>query len=148
MPVREKQIKSSALKATIKGLDGVEKHYIFEKLKGKEALRVFHNTTLLLVPILAGLKGIQSKDEMSVSALIDGLSEAVLTLEFDSVWALAEKLFFCVMVEEVEINIEEYYADQPDELYIALFHAIKLNFPKIVDNLTSMFSGSEDENSE
>ena len=136
MPVKQKQIQSSDLKATIKGFDGVEKEYVFNKLRGKEALRVFHETAVLLAPVLGAFEGAQE------GSFLKGMSEALSKIPFDDVYCLAERLFLCLIVDKDEVNIDEYFAPRPEEFYLALYHAVKLNFPSITEKLEAFITDS------
>lgn len=133
MPITPKKIESQDLKATIKGLDGLEKEYVFNKLHGKQASKVFHEACLVVVPIL--FSGLDLSDNMSA------LAYKLKDVSFDDVWDLAENLLSFVIIDGTEIrdiNKSDYFGENPDELYIAVYHAVKLNFPKIFNNLSSI----------
>jgi hypothetical protein len=119
------------LKATVKTLDG-EKEYNFVALTRREAMEVFHGALTAVLSI--------------VSELGSGDFGALKKLDFDTIWSLAEKLLQFAILDGVEIedlNETEYFDDHPDELYLAVFHAVRLNWPDIFEKVKNVLSGSD-----
>lgn len=121
------------LKATFKTLDDREVTYQFTALKRKEAALVFHNT---LRTLLSGLAGAGRED-----GGVDFV-EALKGFEFELFWSLAKKLLkFCIVtsdkgvVEIKDLDATDYFEDRWDELYYAVFHAVKENYPKFFSGL-------------
>ena len=138
MPITPRTVESQDLKATIKGLDGVEKEYVFNKLYGKKALRIFHNTVLLMAPMLACLEEDQENVMKELAASLKGIS-------FDDVWALAENLLAFVIIDGLEIqdiNKSDYFGEHPEELYLAVYHSATLNYPTVTKMLEDKLASS------
>ena len=121
----------------VKTLEG-EKEYNFVLLKRKEAAEVFHNTLLVVAGAFSELvKADKSKPE--------DLLIAMKTFDFDTLWSLAEKLLRGVMIDGSEIgDLEEtsYFEEQPEELYIAVWHGIQVNYPKVFSKIRERLIGS------
>jgi len=116
------------IKVTIKTLDG-EKNYNFIALKRKDAAEVFHSTLITIVSAIAEIS--KAKNDSDRTAAI---FRAVKLLDFDTFWSLAEKLLKFVVIDDVEIkdiNETDYFEENPEELYLAVFHAILENYPKV-----------------
>lgn len=116
-------------------LDGREVKYQLTALKRKEAALVFHNTlrTLLSSFLEAG------EDGSNTQAAFVG---ALRNFEFDLFWDLASRLLKNCMVfaddkivEIKSIDLTDYFDDRQDEMYWAVFHAVKANFPKFFSGL-------------
>lgn len=125
-----------------KTLAGVEMQYQLTPLLRREAAEVFHNTVQVLLGAVASL----SEDaESSVSLLT-----AIKSLDFKTFWSLAEKLFRnCVVmgppgigyVEIRDLNTTDYFADKPDELYVATYHAVQANWPDFFGRVAKALGG-------
>jgi len=122
------------LNIKFKTLDDREVEYQLTPLKRKEAALVFHNT---LVVVLKAM-GEVSADEDKQGALLKALD----VLDFETVWGLASKLLRNSIIKSdkgfVEVkNLDEcdYFTDRPDEMYLAIFHAVKANFPKFFSGM-------------
>jgi hypothetical protein len=116
-----------------------KKEYRFVPLKRKDAACVFHNTLLTLVSALADVSGQVSAEDRTAAFL-----RALKTLDFDTLWALAEKLlrFSILDNEEIkDINETEYFDEKPEELYLAVFHAIVENYPGFFGKIRQALSG-------
>jgi hypothetical protein len=119
------------LKATVKTLDG-EKEYIFVALTRREAMEVFHGTLTTVLSVLPELGS--------------GDFGALKKLDFDTIWSLAEKLLRFAILDGVEIedlNETEYFDDHPDELYLAMAQAVRMNWPDIFEKAKNALSGSD-----
>jgi len=123
------------LHVKFKNLEGVEKEYVYVALKRKEAVRVAHTTLQSLFGAIAGMGS-------------DGgaaIASAVKALDFDVFWSLAEKVLKCVIVDGVEIsdiNNSDYFAEHIDELYLAVYHGIEANWPKVFFQLREALTAS------
>lgn len=125
------------LKTTVKTFEG-EKEYIFCALVRKDAARVFHNTLTTLISAVADVA--VSKGESQTDAVF----KAIKTLDFDTVWDLAEVLLRFAILDGEEIqdlNETDYFTDRPEELYLAVFHAVMLNYPKVFLKLGEVVKG-------
>jgi len=120
---------------TIKTLDG-EKEYSFVLLKRKDAARIFHNTLLAIAGAFSEL--VKSGDAPESSDLL----KALQTLDFSTVWDLGETLLANVIIDKEEIDFEEYFGENPSELYIAIWNAIQINYPKVFTILREKLTGS------
>jgi len=126
------------LKATVKTLEG-EKEYIFQALIRKDAARVFHNVLTAVVSAVADIAVAEGASQT------DAVFKAIKTLDFDTVWDLAEvllKFSFLDGTEIKDLNDTDYFTDRPEELYLAVFHAVQLNYPKVFLKLKETLSGS------
>jgi hypothetical protein len=126
------------LKVKVKTLDG-EKEYVFLALVRKDAAEVFHG---VLTALISAVAGISVSDEENK---IDAVFKALNTLDFDTVWSLGEKLLRFAILDGVEIkdlNDTDYFDDHPEELYLAIFHAVMLNYPKVLLKVREALSGS------
>lgn len=121
--------------ATIKTLDG-EKEYNFVLLKRKDAARIFHNTLLVIAGAFAELVKAEEKPDTK------DILKALQTVDFDTVWDLGETLLNGVMINKHEIDFEDYFGENPSELYIAIWNAIQINYPKVFTMLREKLSGS------
>lgn len=130
------KLKSLERTVTVKTLDG-DKVYNFVLLKRKAAARVFHNTLLVLASAFAELakSGAKIKPE--------DILKALNTIDFDTVWGLAEILLADVIIDNDEIDLEEYYGDNPSEIYIAIWHGIQVNYPKVFTMIREKITGSD-----
>jgi len=98
------------------------KRYSIVPLKRKEAVRVFHRS---LQGVLGALGTGGSIDFASVAKQLD----------FDLVWDLSSSLLRHVMIDEVEVDLEEYFAANPLEMYLATVEAIQRNWPGVFSGL-------------
>jgi hypothetical protein len=121
--------------AKVKTLDG-EKEYNFVLLKRKDAARVFHNTLLAIAGAFSEL--IKSGEDTKPEDML----KAIKTLEFDTVWDLGETLLAGVVIDRQEIDLEDYYGENPSELYLAIWYAIQANYPKVFTKLRERLTGS------
>jgi hypothetical protein len=99
---------------------------------------VFHNTLTTLVSAVADVA--VNKGESQTDAVF----KAVQTLDFDTVWDLAEVLLRFAILDGEEIqdlNETDYFTDRPEELYLAVFHAVMLNYPKVFLKLREVVKG-------
>jgi len=115
----------------VKTLDG-EKLYTFRLLKMREAHRIYHKTVSVILAAIAHAAG----GEGPAAKL-----EAIRALDFDTLWDLARSLLCgCKIIPNPEnpdmfVIIDDmdtchYFESEPEELYIAIYHALKVNYPK------------------
>jgi hypothetical protein len=126
------------LKKKVKTLEG-EKEYVFCALVRKDAARVFHNTLSAVVSAVAGISASSDEDKA------DAVFKAINTLDFDTLWGLAEVLlkFAILDGESIEdLNDTDYFNERPEELYLAVFHAVLLNWPSVLLKVREALSGS------
>ena len=114
-------------------ITGETRVYKFVPLKRKQAAKVFHNT---LFAILSTLSGVSSNK--------DSLSSALNNLDFDTFWSLAEDLLQFVIIdnEEIDINDTDYFEDKPEELYLAVYHAVIKNWPGVFGKIQEVMKDS------
>lgn len=124
-------------KAVVKTLDG-EKLYKFRLLKRREAAKIYHTSVQTVVKLIAGAVG---ADTVEAKLL------AIDSLDFDTIWNLASVLLKdCVVIPNMEnmqymiplgSNLDDcdYFNDNNEELYIAIYHALRVNFPKSFSRL-------------
>jgi len=133
----KEQLKRHQSTVKVKTLDG-EKEYNFVLLKRREAAEVFHNTLLVLAGALSEV--VKSGDNTDFD-----LGKALQALDFSVLWDLATKLLSGAMVDGNELGeLEEssYFEEQPEELYIAVWHAIQANYPRVFSKIRERLSGS------
>ncbi len=118
-------------KQTVKTLDG-EKLYTFRLLRKRDAARIYHQTVSVLISTIA-----QAVGDGGPAAKI----EAVKAIDFDTFWGLASALLKgCAIrpnpdnpdhiVSIGDLDDTEYFDDEREELYIAVYYALRANFPK------------------
>lgn len=115
-----------------KTLDGKTRKVDLIPLRRKEAARVFHET---LVVILHGISGATKENPGRI------LTEAINALSFDKLYELGNTLLKDAIIDGEEIrNLDdtEIFEENPEELYIVLFHAIKENYPNFFTRVASM----------
>jgi hypothetical protein len=124
----------------IKTLEGTKK-YAFQLLTRRDAAEVFHNSIQTILKAIAGVDlGAMQKGDVSVDSLVKGLS----SVDFDTVWGLGEKLLRFVQIdgEEIaDINESDYFGENPEELYLAIVYAVKVNYPKVFSKLRKALQG-------
>jgi hypothetical protein len=132
--------------AKVKTLDG-EKIFIFELLNAKDNMRVFHDVVQTLI---ASIASVADLDGGGVE--LSRLGDAVQMLSFDKVRNLAKLLLTGMQIKPDMKNLNkivviddiddcEYFMDCPEELYIAIFHAIRANYPKSFSRLATKMGG-------
>jgi len=121
------QAEQKDLAVKVKTFEG-EKDYLFVGLKRIEAMRVFHNVLLTVLEGIAQV-GNAKTDEAKGLAMLS----AIRVLDFDTFfYKLAVPLLNNVIIDDEEIgDLEstEYFETRPEELYLAVYHAILLNYP-------------------
>lgn len=141
-PQSAKEFLDRARAATVKvkTLEG-EKTYAFQLLTRRAAVEVFHKSIQTILQTIAGIDlGAVQRGDISV----DGLARGLAAIEFEIVWALGEKLLAFVQIngEEIQdINQSDYFGENPEELYIAIVHGIKVNYPKVFSKLRGALEG-------
>lgn len=90
-------------------------------------MEVFHNTIVSIIGAIGEVEGDIDKNPTSVF-------KAIRAVDFDTTWKLAEKLLNQCIVdgnEITDINKTDYFTDHPDEFYLAVGHALMLNYPDV-----------------
>ena len=112
---------------TIKNISGDEKVYNLLPLKRKEAAWVAHT---FLRTLLRSLSDIINKGGQ------EALFDALASIDFSTIWRLGG-----ILLKNAEIRCPdrivriddleecEYFEDNPEELYLAIFHGVKENYP-------------------
>jgi hypothetical protein len=125
-------------KVEIKTANGI-KCYEFEILHRREAARIFHSTLTSIAGALAG--ALDAKGGVSTEAIF----KAIKSIDFDTIWDLAESLLRHCSVDGVELgplDESDYYQDNQIELYLAIWHAINANFPSVFSKVREKIKGS------
>jgi hypothetical protein len=116
------------------------KTYTFQLLKRKKAARVFHESLQQIIKLIAG-----AVDKNAGTA---GLIQAVESLDFNTFWGLAQTLLRGGNVRPDPENAghvvpfgnldeTDYFEDCREELYLAVYHALKVNYPKSFSRLAT-----------
>ena len=124
------------LKVKIKNFSGEEKEFNFVALTRKNAMNVFHDSISAILSAIAEI----NEDSKDVSVF-----KALKAIDFDMFWSLAEKLLKHVIIngqEITDINETDYFDDNPEEMYLAVYHAIRLNYPKVFSKVQRALKGS------
>jgi len=119
---------------SLTNLSGEIREYNLQPLKRKDAAYVAHTfLQTLLKGFSEATAGASDKAE-SQSRILKALGE----IEFETIWGLASMLlkYASVKTETETIVIDDleksdYFAENPDEIYLVIFHGIKENFPKV-----------------
>ena len=118
----------------ITNLSGEKREYNLQPLKRKDAAFVAHT---FLQTLLKGFSKATagSRDKIDQQT---GILKALSEIDFETVWGLASMLlkYASVKTEDETIIIDDldecdHFADNPDELYLVIFHGVKENFPKV-----------------
>ncbi len=124
------------LEFEIKTILGETKKYSIVPLKQKEAARIFHQVLSQVVSAFAEIGGMDSENKIAA------IGKAIKGFDFDTYWGLIESMFSFAMVDDKEIkNLGEYFAVDPTEGYLALFHAILANYPAVFSGLREKLEG-------
>lgn len=133
----------TSIQFTLKNLSGEEKRYFLFPLKRKTASLVAH---LFLQTILKGMsQALKDTDsENTYSNVLKALSE----IDFDVLWGMAIHLFKNATIKSKSETIEiesldesDYFSENPDELYIAVYHGVKENYPKVFSRVRELTKG-------
>lgn len=126
-----------------------KKEFVIRTLVRREAMFVMHTT---IRPVLQAVIEMASKTDMSSMKgnfnpkdMILGFKDLVDSADFETVESIAKPLFDQAAVDNAEIDFEEYFGQNPMELYPALYQALKLNYPDVfrvlqpvIDNASKM----------
>ncbi len=119
---------------SLTNLSGEKREYNLQPLKRKDAAFVAHTFLQTLLKGFSKATAGSSNQAESQAGILNALSE----IDFDTVWGLASILlkYASVKTEDETIVIDDlekcdYFAENPDELYIVIFHGVKENFPKV-----------------
>jgi hypothetical protein len=128
------------LVAQAKTPEGV-KEYNFLALKRKDAMRVYHNSLVSVAKIVGDAvsslnidRANFAKSKIDIAKGAGNLLSGIAGVHFDTLWDIATVLFRGAILDGEEIrNLEEsdYFDTRPEEFYIALYHAIRLNYPLV-----------------
>lgn len=108
------------------------KQYQFTLLKTRQAAKIYHESVTSLLSVIAGAIG--SKEDAR------GRIEAIRSLDFDLIWNLGEALLRGCNVREDKCNPQNmisirelestnYFDDKREELYCAIWGALRANYP-------------------
>lgn len=123
-----------------KTLKGETLNYQFCKLRHREAAEVLHNTLQTVITSLAnmfaGMQPGEFKGFADVKTIpIDKVLAIAKQLDFGTVWSLASVLLRNAVLDNQalgpDIDKTDYFTGRHDELYIALYHAIRENYPEL-----------------
>lgn len=133
-------IDTGYLTVQAKTLSGEVRSYQFCKLRHREAAEVLHNTLQAVIVSLAEMFSAMSPGEFGgLSNLklipIDKVLSVAKQLDFGTVWGLASVLLRNAVLDNQtigpDIDKTDYFTGRHDELYIALYHAVKENYPEL-----------------
>jgi hypothetical protein len=120
--------------------DGKEVTYHLVPLKHKEAKDVFHDVLFSVFGVLAEV-GNQEMDGFALGKIMRALKKE---LDKDTFFALAERLLRGAVRDDVEIRDivkDEYYDENPLELYQIVLFAIMENWPNYFGLIRQVLSG-------
>lgn len=118
-------------KSIFKTVDGREVMYTFSLLSAKKALRIFHTTISSIITLIA-----------STARSGGDISGIIQALDFDTLESLAGPLLYGAIVRPngpssnddmftlTDPLEHEYFLDNQTELYLAIWEALKANYPK------------------
>ena len=141
--------RSIDLLAKAKTPSGV-KEYEFLALSRKEAMKVYHESLSSIAQVVS--KAVQSlqidrgnlgKSKIDLGAGAGGLLSGVAGIPFEKLWEVAEHLFKGAILGGEELGPLEscdYFDDKPEEFYIALYHAIRLNYPMVFSQVQKLLT--------
>ena len=127
----------------ITNLSGEKREYNLQPLKRKDAAFVAHSflQTLLKGFSQATAGAADKADQQS------GILKALSEIDFETVWGLASMLlrYASIKTEDETIVINDldecdHFSDNPDELYLVIFHGVKENFPKVFSKVRDRIS--------
>jgi hypothetical protein len=117
-----------ATKVFIDTLDG-EKLFKFRKLNAYDNQRVYFTTVQQLLMSIAGLatnkdgKPVKNLSDVDISRFATILQQIDFDVFHDDDWAKG-------MVTVKSLSDCDYFSEFPEELYLATFHALQVNYPK------------------
>ena len=126
------------LKFKITNLSGEQITYNLLPLKRKQAAYVAHTFLQTLLKSLG----------TAASGGTEALLEALGNVEFETIWNLAS-----ILLRDAEIHHEngierigdleqtDYFSENPEELYLAVFSGIKENYPKFFLKVRGLLDG-------
>jgi len=122
----------------IKTLEG-EKKFTFRVLNVEEADEVFHESLLTII------KSFSALDLETVDA--SSILKAVSSISYSQKKKLGEALLKNVLLNDEPIGSFgdskcEYFRDYPEEVYLCIFHAIKINFSGVFFRIIKALKGS------
>ena len=129
------------LNFTLKDLGGEKKSYAVFAMNTADNLHVLHEVLRPVIKLLIGLG--KSKDDEAKQ--LDGLASALDFFDYPTIKLLATKLLTPFVVDDEEYGGPyqcDYFRDNPDELYIAIYHALVANYPKVFLKLRGLVAAS------
>lgn len=110
----------------VRNLNGDERQYHILPLGIEEFFEVLHNT---LAAVLGAL-GLSDSSELDID-----LSKALRVLDFKAFRALANKLLSAAVIDGYgtigDVARCEHFRANPEEMYLATFEALRLNYPDL-----------------
>lgn len=100
-------------------------------LKKKTAANIFHN---ILLSVLDTITAVIGGDDVKEEEILAGLAKGLKSLDFDSFWFIAERLFQFAVVDDVDtkkLEDADWWVDNNVLLYKATLKAIKENYPNV-----------------
>ena len=132
-------------KAKIETFDGL-KIYNFQPLKTRDSLRLYFKTVQTLSATVA--EAIGSADGVNMG----NIAKAIRQIDYDTVMELAKPLLKGCNIKPDTSNLQhiiavddveecDYFAENPEELYLAVYHALRINYPKSFGRLQEKIQG-------
>ncbi|NIV93793.1 hypothetical protein GWN42_13590 [candidate division KSB1 bacterium] len=132
------------IKFVLTNLSGEKVEYDLQPLKRKDAAYVAHTFLQTILKALSGAIAGSGDSNEKAKAVVDSLSK----IDFETIWSMASILLKYARIKTengiVEINdLDEcdYFAENPDELYLAVYHGILENYPKVFSRVRDLMSG-------
>ena len=116
------------------------KKYEFTSLTRLEAMYVAHTSLVTILGAVGSVAGLMFRekkddDQETREHMVEGILQGLSKLKFETVWKLAESIFRNVVIEDDEIiediNETDYFVENLDEFYSALFAGIEGNYPEV-----------------
>jgi hypothetical protein len=123
------------LKFQIKNLSGEQVTYNLLPLKRKTAAYVSHRFLQTL------LRGFAKAAQGGQEALLEALSD----IDFDTLWDLASTILKDAEIHHMngvekisDLDESEYFEENPEELYLAVAHGVRENYPKFFSRIKGL----------
>jgi hypothetical protein len=133
------------IKFVITDLAKDRKQYDLVPLTRKDAAYVMHSSLRTVLKGLAEASG-KSTSGFDTSALLKALSE----IEFETLWSIARVILRGAQIKNVvkgqgeitlidDLDDTDYFTENPDELYLAVYHGVIENYPKVFSKVRDLF---------